>query len=152
MTVSVLIENHHQTVTLTSWCHGTWTAYASLVTNGKERPVDVEVERPLPFPSPFPSVLAHDVRRLTDPDSFFNMCLFFPLSTAFRHPHPHPTFPSWWIDDMVSLSNMTCQCAFVQNMFQTTFALTWCIPVVYFLDLSDVHSVSCGEHLALPKS
>ena len=27
VTASVLIENQHQTVTLTSWHHGTWTAY-----------------------------------------------------------------------------------------------------------------------------
>ena len=27
MTVSIRIENHHQIVTLASWCQGTWTTY-----------------------------------------------------------------------------------------------------------------------------
>ena len=39
--ISVLIENHHRVVTLTSWCHGTWSAYLWLGSSGKQKPVNV---------------------------------------------------------------------------------------------------------------
>ena len=68
MRVSVLTENHHQTVTLTGDVTGLGLLTTILIPSGKQKPVDVaQVVCPL--------APVHDVWRLNDPTSFLTESL-----------------------------------------------------------------------------
>ena len=88
-------------MTLNSWRHGLLST--RLVPSGKRKPVDV-------VQVVFHLVTIHDVWRLADPESFFDLSeslIILPVNY----------FCPLQIDDIVSISDMICHCMFVKTGF-----------------------------------